>query len=67
MQKKIFKVRYFERTLSESRLEQNVSTIALTVHGKSCMLFQFKKIRNLFWLMQVFVINLPSTKKKKRF
>ena len=51
MQKNVLKVRYFERTLSESRLEQNVSTIALTVQGKSCTLFQFKKNRNLFWLM----------------
>ena len=28
-----------------------VNAIALTVHDKLCVLFQFKKNRNLFWLM----------------
>ena len=37
-----------------------VHAIALTVHKKSCMLFQFKKNCNLF-----FSSNLPFTKKRK--
>ena len=45
---------------------QVVHTTALTVHDKSCILFQFKKNRNLFLLMYVSV-NLPLTKKEKDF
>ena len=67
MEDKIQKEQAGTKCVHDRNHARLVHAISLTVHDKSWTLFQFKKNRNLFWLMYVsFGYELTFHKKKKK-